>query len=299
MLDVQRRPDIDAGMRAVRRCPASASDGGCPARWCGRIRRPGAGSGGAPAPRRDRTPASSGCGRRSACAAGSRSRRAAARFRAGRASRPGRRRHRGRRPLSLRAAGQHGVGLADAGRRAEKDLQMPAAFLVGEGEQRVRRSALAFIGGHRASSMLTNLGLQRVEREVEREHIDARLAEQAERAALDLALDQCADARLRAARAPWRPAAPGTARASGEISGSRPLPDVVTRSTGTAADGFSGLSASTSLLMPLGQRLAGRAEIRARRVARRCRAQSTVLDGSFGSARGRRRRPAVEILVAR
>ncbi len=34
--------------------------------------------------------------------------------------------------------------------------------------------------------------------------------------------------------------------ASGEISGSRPLPDVVTRSIGTAAEGFSFFSFSTS-----------------------------------------------------
>ena len=38
-------------------------------------------------------------------------------------------------------------------------------------------------------------------------------------------------------------------RASGEISGSSPLPDVVTRSTGTAADGFSAFSFSTSSLI--------------------------------------------------
>src|SRR5665213_4433181 len=35
---------------------------------------------------------------------------------------------------------------------------------------------------------------------------------------------------------------------SGEMSGSRPLPDVVTRSTGTAAAGFSCFNASTSPL---------------------------------------------------
>ena len=56
MLDVERGPDVDAGRAAVRRCPASAWDGGCRARWCGHIRRPAAGSAGAPAPRRGRTP---------------------------------------------------------------------------------------------------------------------------------------------------------------------------------------------------------------------------------------------------
>ena len=46
--------------------------------------------------------------------------------------------------------GQHGVGLADAGRGAEKNLQMPAPFLLGESKQRVGRSSLRFVGGHAA-----------------------------------------------------------------------------------------------------------------------------------------------------
>jgi len=36
------------------------------------------------------------------------------------------------------SGGQHRVGLADTGSGAEKYLQMPAAFLLGEGKQRVR-----------------------------------------------------------------------------------------------------------------------------------------------------------------
>ena len=38
--------------------------------------------------------------------------------------------------------GQHGVGLADAGRGAEKNLQMPAALLLGEGQQGIGGSSL-------------------------------------------------------------------------------------------------------------------------------------------------------------
>src|SRR5262245_8411953 len=48
--------------------------------------------------------------------------------------------------------------------------------------------------------------------------------------------------RALAMRGTWNSAA------SGEISGSRPLPEVVTRSTGTAAFGFSAFSFSTSSL---------------------------------------------------
>ena len=56
-------------------------------------------------------------------------------------------------PAGFLGAGgrQHGVGFADAGRGAEKYLQMPAAFLLGEGKQRVRRSSLRLVSGHGVS----------------------------------------------------------------------------------------------------------------------------------------------------
>ena len=98
----------------------------------------------------------------------------------------------------VRAGGaEHGVGFSDAGSGAEKNLQMSAPFLSGQGEERVGRSSLRCVGGHSASSRGGNLRLQIVEREIELEHIDARLAEQAERAAFDLAFDQRADAGFR------------------------------------------------------------------------------------------------------
>ena len=55
-------------------------------------------------------------------------------------------------PAGLLAARrrEHGVGLADAGRGAEKNLQMPAPFLLGEGQQGVGRSSLRFVAGHAA-----------------------------------------------------------------------------------------------------------------------------------------------------
>ena len=50
-------------------------------------------------------------------------------------------------PGLLAARGrQHGVCLADAGRRAEKNLQAAAPFLVGEGQQRIGRSSLRLAG---------------------------------------------------------------------------------------------------------------------------------------------------------
>ena len=56
------------------------------------------------------------------------------------------------RPLAFSVARrrQHGVGLADAGRRAEKDLEMAAAFLLGERQQGFRRGSLRLFSGHGA-----------------------------------------------------------------------------------------------------------------------------------------------------
>ena len=112
----------------------------------------------------------------------------------------------------------------------------------------------------------------------------------------DLAVDQRRGRAPPAGRAPWRPAAPGKSAASGEMSGSRPLPEVVTRSTGTAADGFSCLELVDVALDAIGQRLAGRAEIGAAGV----RGVVGRVDGLGRILRVRRvgrRRPAMEILV--
>src|SRR5262249_1596211 len=43
---------------------------------------------------------------------------------------------------------EHGVGFPDARRGAEKNLQMSPPFLLGEGEERIRRSSLLCVGGH-------------------------------------------------------------------------------------------------------------------------------------------------------
>ena len=226
----------------------------------------------------------------------SRGLRSAARSRAGRGSRPGPATTSRPSAFSARAAGQHRVGLADAGRGAEKNLQMPAPFLLGEGEQGVGRSSLRFLAGMRLLCA-PSLRLQPVEREVELEHVDARLAEQAERAALDLALRPGRARALPAGRAPWRPAAPETAPPPARCAG-RAAAEVVTRSTGTGADGFSCLQLVDIALEPVGQRLAGRPEVGAAGV-RRVVGRVTVLLESFGSGAAGRGRAAVEILVAR
>src|SRR5262249_23673370 len=43
---------------------------------------------------------------------------------------------------------KHRVGLSNARCGAEKNLQVPAPFLSGEGEECVRRSSLLCVGGH-------------------------------------------------------------------------------------------------------------------------------------------------------
>src|SRR6185437_6604180 len=47
---------------------------------------------------------------------------------------------------------EHGIGLADAGRGAEKYLQMPAPLLFRQGEKGVGRRAGRFNAGHAVSS---------------------------------------------------------------------------------------------------------------------------------------------------
>ena len=43
---------------------------------------------------------------------------------------------------------EHGVGFSDTRSGAEKNLQMSAPFLSGQGEERVGRSSLRCVGGH-------------------------------------------------------------------------------------------------------------------------------------------------------
>ena len=159
MLDVERRPDTsDAGPPAIRRYPASVWDGGCRARWCGRIHRRAVGS---------------GLARASACAfprsnslhdlvavddrlarQERRSLRPVARFRAGRVSQP--RPATTSRPLRFLGArgSEHGVGLArrlGAAPRKSSDAPAPP-FLAGRQAGHQGGSSLCFVGGHVAPS---------------------------------------------------------------------------------------------------------------------------------------------------
>src|SRR5262245_1954627 len=52
--------------------------------------------------------------------------------------------------LLVAGRGEHAIGLSNARSRTEKDLQMPAAFLLGESKQRVRRTSFCFVSGHMA-----------------------------------------------------------------------------------------------------------------------------------------------------
>ena len=112
--------------------------------------------------------------------------------------------------------GEHGIGLPNAWGCAEKYLQMPPAFPLGEGKQGVRRGSLRLIGRHAAflahhtaknparicigtgyrAETFRRLRFQGIQSEVEVEHVDPRLAQQPERATLDLAFNQGADTRF-------------------------------------------------------------------------------------------------------
>ena len=93
-------------------------------------------------------------------------------------------------------------------------------------------------------------GLQRVEREIQLEHVHPRLAEEAELPALGVLGDE--RAHLSPGRAPRAFATRATwySAAAGLMCGSSPLPEAVTRSTGTGAvlSGSASRSASTRAL---------------------------------------------------
>ena len=117
------------------------------------------------------------------CAAGAPGPRAGPRSRCGRASRPRRSTTSTPCARSARAARQHRVGLADAGRGAEEDLQLaaprpapPRAF--GRGQQLHRDRDV--VGRHLCHGRSLRLACTRVEGEVQLQHVDPRLAEDAE-----------------------------------------------------------------------------------------------------------------------
>ena len=91
-------------------------------------------------------------------------------------------------PLGLGSAGgdQHGVGLADARRGAQEDLQAPAPVSPGAGEQRLGRGPSRWFSGHGVPLRPHNLLGCGIEREIELKDVNPWLAEKAEGAALDM-----------------------------------------------------------------------------------------------------------------
>ena len=130
MLDVERRVDVDAGVEQLLDVLPALARGASRAAlvWASSSTRTTAGR--APGARRGRTPRAARRGTRRGAAAGPRDPRAAPRSRRGRGSRRCRRRRRRPRARSSRAALEHGVGLADAGRGAEEDLELAAALAL-------------------------------------------------------------------------------------------------------------------------------------------------------------------------
>ncbi len=111
--------------------------------------------------------------------------------------------------LELACRVEHGVGLADAGRGAEEDLELAATLLDFGGarfdEQRVGIGTPGF-GGHSrglSGAILLRDGPRarargtRVESQVELEDVDSRLAEEAELAGLRLLFDEATELGVR------------------------------------------------------------------------------------------------------
>ena len=107
---------------------------------------------------------------------------------------------------------EHGERLADARRRAEVDAELTASH---------RRDAKAATSAS--------------EREVQLQHVDAGLAEEAERRVVGVVVDELTHLLHRDAARPRRRAAPGTPALATEMWGSSPEPDAVTASTGTGS----------------------------------------------------------------
>ena len=84
-----------------------------------------------------------------------------------------------------------------------------------------------------------------IKRHIERQDVHPRLAQEPEGTSLDSLVDQLTYT-IFGHVAGFRNTGTWKSAAAGEMSGSRPLAVVVTRSIGTGADGFSCLSLSTS-----------------------------------------------------
>ena len=220
VLDVERGPDVDAGGRAAPRRPASAWGGASRARWSGRIRRPAAARACAPAPRRCRTPAACGRGTRSACAAAPPGPRVSA-------------------SVSLRpwvsttptthvaALGLAARGLAPASRRS---CRPPAPCRGTPSAGRAPPSPLRAEarrdrgGAARRASCRLRLSLRngRVQSAVGHQHIDVRLADEAEERAVRRARRSACAPRRPRRRAPWRCGRPAGRRRPARCRGRGP-----------------------------------------------------------------------------
>ena len=199
VLDVDGRVDVDAAARAAPRRRDSAWGGGCPARWCGRARRPARAAG-----------AARGCASRSissstlalvvdACGAGMTSRPSSSAsvslrpcvsttptttstpscLAGARPAAASRRSCRRRAPRRGRSSACRAALLAS--RRFEQGLGRGPLFGITPLIRHQCSWLVELPRAHRPSP---------IEREVERQHIDPRLAENPEQAALDVLVDE-------------------------------------------------------------------------------------------------------------
>src|ERR1700730_12496005 len=90
-------------------------------------------------------------------------------------------------PVGFRGARgrEHGVGLAHTGCRTEKDLQMTAPFLLGKGKKGVGRGSRLLFYGH-----AVRLRPKGIQRDIEYQHVNARLPENPQHASLDVLADK-------------------------------------------------------------------------------------------------------------
>jgi hypothetical protein len=117
---------------------------------------------------------------------------------------------------------QHLVGLADAGRGADKNSELADAALFAarrlkQGFRRGPMFGIAPLIRHHRSDLSTLRsaplsGGQPVEREIEQQDVDARLAQKSEKAILDVIADELTHSDFPPSCAPWQHGGPGSRR---------------------------------------------------------------------------------------
>ena len=147
-------------------------------------------------------------------------------------------------------------------------LLIRSAARVGPGSAKQRCRTMLASPGCIASGTRELLLPARVQRQIQRQNVNAGLAQKARPTGPRCCPPPAGEPGLPACCAPWRPAAPGIAPPPAKCRDRGRWPSVVTRSTGIGMRGIFRLQFLDVLLDPVVQRLAGRPEVGAAGIGR-------------------------------